>query len=50
MPVKDVEFNPEVILRRFLFHKIGGNFQKMRFFKNCSKATFKENSKELLFF
>ena len=32
MPVKDVEFNPEVILRRFLFYKIGGNFSENAIF------------------
>ena len=49
MPIKDVGFNPEVILRRFEI-KLVLIFQKMRFLKNCSKIAFKEKSKELLFF
>ena len=36
MTIKDVGFNPDVILRRF--YKVGVNFsEKMRFLKNCSK-------------
>ena len=35
MPIKDVGFNPGVIVRRV--YKVGVNFQKLRFLKNCSK-------------
>ena len=49
MPIKNVGFNPEVILRRL--YKIGVIFsEKCDFQKNCSKIVFMEKSKELLFF
>ena len=48
MPIKDVGFNPEVILRRF--YKIGVKFSENGFLKSCNKIAFKEKSKELLFF
>ena len=52
MPIKDVGFNPEVILRRF--YNIGINFSENAiFFHNCSKSPStcsRKKSKELLFF
>ena len=48
MPIKDVGFNPEVLLRRF--YKIGANFPESAILKKkCSKISFNEKSKELLF-
>ena len=49
MPIKDVGFNPEVILRRF--YKIGVNFSENAIFKKIAiKSPPSKNKKELLCF
>ena len=47
MPIKDVGFNPEVILR--IFHKIGVTFTENLILRNCSKIAFNEKSKSFCF-